>query len=133
MLLLDTNALYWALTGKPFLGPKALRLIDITPMKHFSSLSLLELELKRIDAILKNRRLFSLPQGLSQKCVDAGLYELPVVAEISGEISRFQALIGHDPFDRIILAQASKNGLRLLTSDRKLLSLGLDWVIDAQE
>jgi len=40
-------------------------------------------------------------------------------------------LIKHDPFDRLLVSQAHRTGLRLLTADRVLLSLKRDFIIDA--
>jgi PIN domain nuclease of toxin-antitoxin system len=37
----------------------------------------------------------------------------------------------HDPFDRLIVAQASCAGLRLLTADHVLLDLRRDFILDA--
>jgi PIN domain nuclease of toxin-antitoxin system len=47
------------------------------------------------------------------------------------ELTRFGSLIDHDPFDRMILAQASAERCQLLTADQRLLSLDLDFVVDA--
>lgn len=41
-------------------------------------------------------------------------------------------LARHDPFDRMLLSQARHEDLLLLTSDRQLLELGIDRVIDAR-
>ena len=133
MLLLDTNTLYWALTADPMIGRATRNLLSTPAPKYFSSLSILELQIKHVDSIVKGRRRFEVPENLTQKCILFGLFELPVKGEIAPEVSRLQTLIGHDPFDRMILAQAAKHNLRLLTADRELLSLGLDWVIDSQE
>lgn len=38
---------------------------------------------------------------------------------------------GRDPFDRILLAQAKVERPTFLTADRRLLTLGYDWVADA--
>ena len=40
-------------------------------------------------------------------------------------------LVRHDPFDRLLVAQATRAGLRLLTADQVLLGLGRDFIIDA--
>ena len=36
-----------------------------------------------------------------------------------------------DPFDRMIMAAASANNKKLITSDSKILAMGFDWVLDA--
>jgi len=43
----------------------------------------------------------------------------------------FPELIRHDAFDRLIVAQASRAGLQLLTADHVLLDLHRDFIIDA--
>lgn len=47
-------------------------------------------------------------------------------------LAAFPELIDHDPFDRQIVAQAAVEGLRLLTSDERLLALGREWIMDAR-
>lgn len=63
----------------------------------------------------------------------AGIQELRPSSPESKELARFGSLLNHDPFDWIIMAQASANDLTLLTSDRHLLNLGFDWVLDARD
>ena len=58
---------------------------------------------------------------------------MSVSAEHAEGIREFPELIRHDPFDRLIVAQASQAGLRLLTADRVLLGLGRAFVVDATE
>lgn len=41
-------------------------------------------------------------------------------------------VVRHDPFDRMILAQAHVERMRLLTSDQVLLGLGFDWIVYAR-
>jgi PIN domain nuclease of toxin-antitoxin system len=45
--------------------------------------------------------------------------------------SPVRTLVRHDPFDRLLVAQATRAGLRLLTADQVLLGLGRDFIIDA--
>jgi PIN domain nuclease of toxin-antitoxin system len=133
VILLDTNALYWYFVDSPKLGRAARNLLESSRQVFFSPISLLELRIKSLDAAARGRSTLRLPDDLTQLCAANGMLELPVKGEIEQEVTRFQSLIGHDPMDRIILAQASKHDLRLLTSDQTLLSLGFDWVIDAQD
>ena len=46
-------------------------------------------------------------------------------------IRDFPELVSHDPFDRLLVAQAFRAGLGLLTADQILLSLDRDFIIDA--
>ena len=54
-----------------------------------------------------------------------------ITPEHTAGLVRFPELVGHDPFDRILMAQALVEQIPLLTADRILLGLGLDWVLDA--
>jgi PIN domain nuclease of toxin-antitoxin system len=63
---------------------------------------------------------------------DAGLRELPFTSDHAVAMLRFPALVRHDPFDRMILAQASAERMTLLTADATLLALGERWVQDAR-
>jgi PIN domain nuclease of toxin-antitoxin system len=56
---------------------------------------------------------------------------LPLKTEDAIEVYSLPSLVRHDPFDRLILATAKARGAKLVTSDRKLLELGFDWVIDS--
>jgi PIN domain nuclease of toxin-antitoxin system len=60
-----------------------------------------------------------------------GLELLSVTAEHAEAIHEFPELIRHDPFDRLIVAQASRAGLQLLTADHVLLDLQRDFILDA--
>lgn len=69
----------------------------------------------------------------AKKAIKSGLVELDFNANHAEAIPNFQSLARHDPFDRMILAQAQAEGLTLLTADETLLGLGLNFVVDARE
>ena len=94
---------------------------------HYSSISLLELEIKKAIGKLY------IPAEIDKILANQGLIEINFKGAHAAVISEFTGLKNHDPFDRAILASAAAEGLILLTSDEKLLSLGLPYVIDAQE
>lgn len=48
-------------------------------------------------------------------------------------VREFPELARHDPFDRLIVAQAHLTGMRLLTADCVLLALDRDFVVDASK
>nr|WP_285594613.1 PIN domain-containing protein [Actinomycetospora sp. NBRC 106378] len=57
---------------------------------------------------------------------------LPVSAEQAEGVRTLPAALRrHDPFDRLLVAQARALGLTLLTADRVLLGLDLPFVVDA--
>lgn len=61
-----------------------------------------------------------------------GFALLDVTAEHAEGLRGFPELVRHDPFDRLIIAQAVTEGLTLITADRVLLDLGRDFVVDAR-
>jgi len=56
---------------------------------------------------------------------------LSITAEHAENLREFPELAKHDPFDRLLVAQASHAGLQLLTADRVLLGLDHDFIVNA--
>jgi PIN domain nuclease of toxin-antitoxin system len=125
MLLLDSQALLWLLDDNPRLGPRARQAITSAQGVHVSAATVWELTIKTMLGKL------SVPAGLSESLGAQGLELLSVTAEHAEAIRDFPELIRHDPFDRLLVAQAWRAGLRLLTADRVLLNLGRDFILDA--
>jgi PIN domain nuclease of toxin-antitoxin system len=125
VILLDTNALVWTLSDGRLLGPGTRHLLRRDGV-HFSSVSVLELVMKGMRGKL------SLPEPAAQAATRAGMRELAFTAEHATRLEEFPALVRHDPFDRMLLAQAASEHWRLVTSDASLLELDLSWVIDAR-
>jgi PIN domain nuclease of toxin-antitoxin system len=73
-----------------------------------------------------------IPSDLSEQFQNANIPVSDFSSNAADEILRFGSLAKHDPFDRLILAQASASGSKLVTSDRTLLALNLDFVLDAE-
>ena len=71
--------------------------------------------------------------GFIELITASGYQYLDYTCLAGDAITQFSNLIRHDPFDRMLLAQAKAEGLKLMTADRKLLKLGLDFVIDARQ
>ncbi|MBS1674709.1 MAG: type II toxin-antitoxin system VapC family toxin [Actinobacteria bacterium] len=128
MILLDTNALLWLLHADGRLGAEARKAIDAATVVYQSSASSSELMIKHMLGRL------ALPGGDRFPTVfsDAGLRELPFTSAHVVAMLRFPALTRHDPFDRMILAQADAERLTLLTADATLLALGETWIQDAR-
>jgi PIN domain nuclease of toxin-antitoxin system len=113
-LLLDTHLLLWAAGEPNRLSPEARKLID-DPANEllFSAASLWEVVIKRglgrddfkVDARVLRRGL-----------LDNGYSELPVVSHHVVGIDSLPA-IHKDPFDRVLIAQATVEGITLLTTD----------------
>ena len=113
-LLLDTHLLLWAAGQPERLSASARRLInDKRNELLFSAASLWEVAIKRglgrddfkVDARLLRRGL-----------LDNGYHELPI---ISDHVVAIESLppIHRDPFDRLLVAQATVEGVTLLTLD----------------
>lgn len=116
-LLLDTHLLLWVAGEPQRLSDEALRLIgDDTHTLCFSAVSFWELAIKRSlgrdDFQVDTRR-------LKRLLLDNGYEEVPVLSEHTLALELLPPL-HRDPFDRLLLAQAWHEGLRLLTSDAQL-------------
>jgi PIN domain nuclease of toxin-antitoxin system len=125
MLLLDSQALLWLLDDSPRLGPRSRQAITSAQGVHVSAATVWELTIKTILGKL------SVPAGLPARLTAQGLELLSVTAEHAEAIRDFPELTRHDPFDRLLVAQARHSGLQLLTADQVLLSLGHDFILDA--
>lgn len=126
MILLDTNAAIWFLRGSTQLGTRARQLVESRHPVHYSSISVLEMMIKRMKGRL------TVPDDICVHLDRQGLRQMPFVGEHAESIADFPELMSHDPFDRMLLAQAKAERLDFVTADRHLLSLGYDWIIDAR-
>ena len=120
-LLLDTQIMLWALTGSARLGAAARGLIanpanDI----YVSTASIWEIAIKhalgRGDMPVSGAR-------AAELCAQAGYRELPVAwrhAVAADTLPRLHA----DPFDRILVAQATAEPMRLLSRDPVVVGYG---------
>jgi PIN domain nuclease of toxin-antitoxin system len=91
----------------------------------FSSVSIAEISIKQL------LRKLTFSTSILQLARDSDLQELPFGIDAAVEVAAFSSLVGHDPFDRMIVASASSSQLNLVTSDRTMLSLGLNWIQDS--
>jgi len=113
-LLLDTHVLLWA-AGSPAQLPPDARVLLEDPNNElvFSAASLWEITIKRglgradfqVDARVLRRGL-----------LDNGYLELSITSEHAVFIESLPAT-HKDPFDRILIAQATVEGITLLTAD----------------
>jgi PIN domain nuclease of toxin-antitoxin system len=113
-LLLDTHLLLWA-AGKPSrLSATARKLID-SPANEllFSAASVWEVAIKRG---LGRNDFQADPRLLRRGLLDNGYTELPILSE---HVVALESLppIHEDPFDRLLVAQATVEGITLLTAD----------------
>lgn len=120
-LLLDTQIVLWALTGSQRLGAVARSLIgDPANEIHVSTASIWEIAIKhalgRGDMPVSGAR-------IAELCAQAGYRELPVAWRHAALIDSLPPLHA-DPFDRILVAQASAEPMRLLSRDATVVSYG---------
>lgn len=125
MLLLDSQALLWLLDDNPRLGPQARQAITSAQGVHVSAVTVWELTIKTMLGKL------SVPADLSKRLTAQGLELLSITAGHAEAVRDFPELTRHDPFDRLLVAQALHAGLQLLTADHVLLNLGRDFILDA--
>ena len=126
-MLLDTQVLLWISDENPRLGVHAGRRIRASNAIFFSSLSLVEIAIKQMNGKL------DAPVDLGDRLSQLGLTALAFQARHAVAIDSFPELSHHDPFDRMLVAQAASERMAFLTADRRLLGLELDWIIDARE
>ena len=125
-VLLDTHVLLWFLAGAPQVSARLIRVIDSGVAVFFSPLSIAEAALKaRLGKIIA-------PPDLALRLHDLGFQELPLTSAPATAITRFPGLDHHDPFDRLLLAQALDSSLWFETADKAILALDLPEVRDAQ-
>ncbi len=72
------------------------------------------------------------PTHCRQMIEEAGDLPLAFSPEAADELRAFPSLARHDPFDRMLLAQARSENLKLLTADTLLLNLNLPFIADAR-
>lgn len=125
LLLLDCQATLWVLDDSPRLGPRARQIIVSATTVHVSAATVWELTIKAMLGKL------SVPDKFVSRLAEQGLVLLSITAEHADGIREYPELTRHDPFDRLLVAQASQAGLQLLTADRVLLDLGRDFIVDA--
>jgi PIN domain nuclease of toxin-antitoxin system len=127
VLLLDTNALVALLIYPDRFGKRTMRAIERADEVFCSSISLAELRIKSL------KRKFDVEPVMAKLAMDSGVKILDFSEADAEQISNQTNLMKHDPFDRLILATASSNQARLITSDRVILALGMSWIVDSFE
>lgn len=124
-LLLDTSALLWLLSNDDRMGPDARARITTATRVYYSAASVWEIEIKRSTGkVVMNA-------DLGAALTASGLTELPITAQ-DALASNDTELPHRDPFDRLLLTQATLRRIGLLTSDAILLGLGRNDVLDAR-
>ena len=110
-LLLDTHVFLWAVAGSPQLKAPTRRLLEAADEVYVSAASIWEVALKarlgRIDAD---------PAELAAAIEPSGFLHLPVSAAHAAGVALLEPH-HNDPFDRLLIAQALAEPLKLVTAD----------------
>ncbi|WP_027882696.1 type II toxin-antitoxin system VapC family toxin [Meiothermus rufus] len=116
-LLLDSHIVLWWLSDDPRLSRKARRLIERADEVLVSAATTWELAVKVSLGKLR------MPEGFLEVVEQQGFTHLPITPLHARAV---QGLPWHhrDPFDRILLAQATVEGLGLVTADEALAPYG---------
>ena len=113
-LLLDTHIFLWAVAGSPLLKASTRRLLESADEIHVSAASIWEVAIKarlgKIDAD---------PAELAAAIEPSGFMHLPVSAAHAAGVALLEAH-HNDPFDRLLIAQALAEPLKLVTADALL-------------
>jgi PIN domain nuclease of toxin-antitoxin system len=114
-LLFDTHLLLWAAEDSPRLPKAVARLIDDSKNELlFSVASVWEIAIKHGVG----RGVVSIdPRRLRRNLLDNGYSELAITSEHAVAIDALPSY-HKDPFDRLLIAQATVEGITLLTVDK---------------
>lgn len=123
-MLLDTHVVLWLLTDDASLGPRARALLDAATERLVSTASLWEMAIKADVGKL------AVPDDLPTRVAAAGLRWLPPTATHTWAVRGLRGVPHRDPFDRLLLAQASVERLPLLTADQVLLGARVEPVVE---
>jgi PIN domain nuclease of toxin-antitoxin system len=117
-LLLDSHILLWWLGGSHELTRHAREAIIRAEVVYLSAVSAWELSIKASIGKLRT------PDDLEQQMWASGFVPLPITVAhgvAAGKLPRHHG----DPFDRMLVAQASLESLTLLTADQRLKAYGI--------
>jgi len=112
-LLLDTHVALWGLTGDAELTAEFLDRLRHDPDIYLSPVTVWEIAIKQTAGKLSG------PTDLAERVRDMGFREVPVTSN-HGILAARLPLHHRDPFDRMLIAQASLEGLTLVTRDHQI-------------
>ena len=118
-VLLDTHAFLWWLANDPALGPSAREIIAEPRNRVFVSAATgWEIAVKQQLGKL------TAPADIETVVEQKGFAKLPI-SFFHGQQAGALPLHHRDPFDRMLIAQASVEGCTLVTADRRLAIYGV--------
>jgi PIN domain nuclease of toxin-antitoxin system len=117
-LLLDTHVFLWVVSAHKRLTPMVREYLSRADVVYVSAASIWEIAIKsRVGKIDAN------PLALADAIEESGLQELAVSTRHAAAVAALP-LHHTDPFDRLLLAQAFMEPLRLVTADKVLSVYG---------
>lgn len=118
-LLLDTCAVLWWFADAPQLSPATAKLIEEEPEVFISPASVWEIGIKQAIGKIPG------PADLLERVRDSEFTELPIRFDHVITASRLPRL-HNDPFDRLLVAQALREKLTIVTDDGEIPGYGVD-------
>jgi len=119
--LIDTQIVIWAMVGSPRLSDRARAILENVENEFcVSAASVWETAIKHA---IKPDEIPVTSEQMIRFCRESGIVELPIRFSHSQRISSLP-MHHTDPFDRMLVAQAEEDGLRLLSHDGKLPPYG---------
>lgn len=122
-LLIDSHVGLWWLSDDDALGPACRSAVERADEVFFSAVTPWELGIKRALGKL------AFPDGLVDALVASGFVGLPIGIDHAVGAAELPPH-HHDPFDRMLVAQAGAEGLTLVSADRTLAPYDVD-LLDA--
>ena len=116
-VLLDTHLLLWALSQPSKLSPSVRKKI-VAAEVFVSAASIWEISIKSAMG-----KLSANPAEVLAAIEPAGFSLLPITGEHAAKVAELP-LLHKDPFDRLLIAQASVEPMLLLTNDEVLRGYG---------
>tara|TARA_Y100001963_G_scaffold114252_1_gene158395 strand:+ start:672 stop:1058 length:387 start_codon:yes stop_codon:yes gene_type:complete len=118
-ILLDTHVLIWWMSGDEQLGLNAQKHISNTENSiYVSSASVWEMSIKQQLGKL------SVPDAIESLVEELGFSALPISLFHGQQAGRLPTH-HHDPFDRMLIAQAQAEGLQILTKNEHFPAYGV--------
>jgi PIN domain nuclease of toxin-antitoxin system len=118
-LLLDTHVVLWQLSGTRTLGTRAREAITAATELAFSVVSFAEIGVKAAVGKL------TVPDDLHAHILGTGLRVLGLSAEHGLAVASLP-MHHRDPFDRLLIAQAQREGFTLMTADTRIRGYDVD-------
>lgn len=121
-LLLDTHALLWWLNDDPQLAkPARAAIADPGNTVFLSAVVVWEIRIKQAIAKLE------IPRDFGEVLAEQPFFELPITIEHAHALAGLPA-VHSDPFDRMLVAQATVERLTIVTRDDNIPRYGIKTV-----